>query len=796
MFRFVDIYSLGTVTVIDARLFRLLVGILTPLALVFGLLLLPQVAQAGGNVSTCDEASLDAALAGGGLITFTCGPATIVVTSQKLITGKTTIDGGGVITISGGNTTRIFQVFASDALTLTNITIANGNAAANYAGGAIANYGSLDLSHVVFKANTGGNGGAIYSEGPVYASATSFISNSAVHGGGINAYHTVLTLTDVTFIGNAAQNAGGGIYNNSGTNLSLSGGNFAENTADTYGGGGLINDGTALLTYVTFQNNFGHNYGGGIYNDGLMTVTQSSVFSNSTYLGNGAYAGGGLANLGGGILNLGNVTIAGNAAMAAGGIYNTGVLSLSNVTLSSNTGGPGNLYNDANPAFLMNTVLLHSNLGNNCTGPAISLGHNLSSDTSCTDLTSAGDITDTDPLLGPLRDNGGPTWTMAPLQGSPIINAGDNNGCPSTAQRGVTRPQGPVCDIGAFEVRVPTLTSISPNTATAFEMPLGLRVTGTNFLNGSVVLWENTPLASGFVSSTLLTATVPSNLLLAGVLTVTVSNPSPEAGIAVPSLPFTVSKANQTLTFAALPDRTYGDPDFDPGASASSGLTVTYSTSNNCVGSGSSVHLTGVGSCAIQAQQVGDMNYNSAAAITRTFSITKANQAITFVQPISPAMYGTTFSITPTASSGLAVSVAASGSCTVLSGTVTITSSTGICTLTASQAGNVDYNAATPVVRDVTAIKANQTITFNPLADKTIGEPPFAITGTATSGLAVTFTAGGACAVLGNTVTLSAAGSCTLTAHQLGDMNYNAAPDVAHGFAINDAMLYLPLIVR
>ncbi|MCS7222228.1 MAG: choice-of-anchor Q domain-containing protein [Anaerolineae bacterium] len=81
-----------------------------------------------------------------------------------------------------------------------------------------------------------------------------------------------------------------------------------------------------------------------------------------------------------------------------------------------------------------------------------SQGHNLSDDATCAAwLTASGDLNHTDPRLGPLQDNGGPTPTHALLPGSPAINAGTNVGCPPTDQRGVPRPQGPRCDIGAFE---------------------------------------------------------------------------------------------------------------------------------------------------------------------------------------------------------------------------------------------------------------------------------------------------------------------------------------------------------
>jgi hypothetical protein len=85
-----------------------------------------------------------------------------------------------------------------------------------------------------------------------------------------------------------------------------------------------------------------------------------------------------------------------------------------------------------------------------------SAGHNLDSDGSCF-LTATGDLPKHNPLLGPLAFNGGPTETQALLAGSPAIDAGATDGCPQFDQRGVARPQGRACDIGAYE-RVPPTT--------------------------------------------------------------------------------------------------------------------------------------------------------------------------------------------------------------------------------------------------------------------------------------------------------------------------------------------------
>ena len=101
---------------------------------------------------------------------------------------------------------------------------------------------------------------------------------------------------------------------------------------------------------------------------------------------------------------------------------------------------------------LVNTIISGntSSSGNNCSGAITSQGHNLASDGTCV-LVATGDLSGMDPLLGPLQNNGGSTQTHALLSGSPAIDAGDNKVCPAADQRGVARPQGATCDIGAYE---------------------------------------------------------------------------------------------------------------------------------------------------------------------------------------------------------------------------------------------------------------------------------------------------------------------------------------------------------
>src|SRR5208337_1487289 len=146
---------------------------------------------------------------------------------------------------------------------------------------------------------------------------------------------------------------------------------------------------------------------------------------------------------------------------------------------------------------------------------------------------------------------------------------------------------------------------------------------------------------------------------------------------------------------------------------ASSGLTVSVAAGGVCSISGATVTMTsGTGTCTLTASQAGNSSYSAATAVIQTVTAQLAAQTITFAAPASPATYNTSFGVAPTASSGLTVSVAASGVCSISGATVTMTSGTGTCTLTASQGGNSNYSAAANVVQTVAAQKATPKVTF------------------------------------------------------------------------------------
>ena len=228
--------------------------------------------------------------------------------------------------------------------------------------------------------------------------------------------------------------------------------------------------------------------GAGITNNGSLSVADSTVSGNTEVVtGSESVAqGAGIFNSGG-TVSIVNSTIFGNSQIATSGaltggsaITNLGTeLSLLNVTVAGNSGAPA----IANFATVATRNSIFSNApGGNCDGALTSQGSNLEITDQC-GLHAAGDQVGKDPLLGPLADNGGQTDNLALLPGSPAIDHGDTAACPPTDQRGVTRPQGPACDIGAFEL-VPVIAT--PSNAFKFGKLKRNRAKGTAVLSVTV----------------------------------------------------------------------------------------------------------------------------------------------------------------------------------------------------------------------------------------------------------------------------------------------------------------------
>jgi hypothetical protein len=166
---------------------------------------------------------------------------------------------------------------------------------------------------------------------------------------------------------------------------------------------------------------------------------------------------------------------------------------------------------------------------------------------------------------------------------------------------------------------------------------------------------------------------------------------------------YTIAKADQTITFPVISGHVYLDPDFDPGATASSSLPMSYSVGagDPCAIVAGKVHITGAGSCTVTASQAGNNNYNAAPDVPRSFSIAKANQTITFGALADKSLGAADFSVSASASSGLTVGFSSltTAVCTMPTATTVHIAAVGTCTIRASQGGNGNYNAAPNIDR-------------------------------------------------------------------------------------------------
>ncbi|EAY28086.1 NHL domain-containing protein [Microscilla marina] len=254
---------------------------------------------------------------------------------------------------------------------------------------------------------------------------------------------------------------------------------------------------------------------------------------------------------------------------------------------------------------------------------------------------------------------------------------------------------------------------------------------------------------------------------------------------------------DQTISFGLGSDATkkVGEAAFALTGTASSGLAVSFSSSNTSVAtiSGNLVTIVGAGTATITATQAGNDNYAPAPAVARTLTVNKHAQVVSFDlgSDASKKVGAPVFTLTGTASSGLAVSFSSSNaSVVIVSGNLAVIVGAGTATVTANQAGNEKYASAPAIARTLTVTKKTQTISFS-LGDhaiKNMGDPPFELMATGSaSGNPVTFTSSNTevVTISGNMATIVGGGTATITASQAGDAAHEAAPDVAHTLTVN-----------
>lgn len=246
-------------------------------------------------------------------------------------------------------------------------------------------------------------------------------------------------------------------------------------------------------------------------------------------------------------------------------------------------------------------------------------------------------------------------------------------------------------------------------------------------------------------------------------------------------------KQDQTITFADLPVKVVGDADFSPGASPSSGLDILYASSNTDVATivNENIHVVGPGTSEITALQVGNDTYNPI-SVSKTLTVNKQDQTITFSTLEQKEVGDADFSPGATSSSGLSVNYTSSNTeiATIVNGNIHILDA-GSTTITASQSGNNAFSAAVEVSQEL-VIKYGQTITFETLPVKAIGDAAFSPGATSSSNLPITYTSSDAevATVVDGNIQILSSGISMITASQAGDGIYNAAADVTQTLAI------------
>ncbi|MBS1964597.1 MAG: tandem-95 repeat protein [Chloroflexi bacterium SZAS-1] len=437
------------------------------------------------------DAAVDACAAGSGTDTISLPAGTYTLSrvgADEDLNQTGDLDIGSVVTLQGidKNTTiidaaglndRIAEVHPGAQLVLSGLALTHGGSAntPDLDGGAIFNAGALTITSADIAYNAAGrNGGAIFSAaGPVVIEHSIVRDNTAGNmnqsngsGGGIYSSAGSVQLNDSIVNNNSSYNGyGGGIR--SAELLQIESSWIHDNVTNTRGGG-IYSSATAVITGTVLDSNSAGHDGGNLYSADDSQATQLIITSSELRRGHARY-GGGLFNGGG--LQLNSVSFALNDAQLGGGLYSTALsdtLRLTNVTMAENShdaNAAGAAITNIGAAMTVQNSLFGGNGANDsCAGPLASGGHNLDAGNSC-GFASAGDLSNTDPLLGALPTINRTPGTFPLLVGSPGINAGDNATCAALDIAGRARPHGMACDIGAYE------TNNTP-TATAETYPL------------------------------------------------------------------------------------------------------------------------------------------------------------------------------------------------------------------------------------------------------------------------------------------------------------------------------------
>jgi len=304
----------------------------------------------------------------------------------------------------------------------------------------------------------------------------------------------------------------------------------------------------------------------------------------------------------------------------------------------------------------------------------------------------------------------------------------------------------------------------------------------------TAITWSNNRGGSGQVSAPFDSWYVSNIPLYPGtnLLTVTAYDAAGNAGTDTLAVVYQTAKQDQTITFPAIADHTFGDAPIKLVAAASSGLQVSFSViSGSASISNNVLTLTGAGAVTVEVNQSGNDLFNAATPVDESFNVGLAGQSIDFA-PLSDKIAGDApFTLTATTSSGLPVYF------NILSGPATIDANNnvtllggGTISIIAWQPGNSNYNAAATVQQNFNVSEIPQTITFGALSQQKVGDASFSLNATASSGLLVNFSVSGPAVLSGNIITLTGSGNVTVTASQPGNNIYAAAANVTQSFFV------------
>jgi hypothetical protein len=614
-----------------------------------------------GTLTLRQAISLAEAQPSGGIITFdptvfAAGVMHTITPTQGALTftaASSTLSGpaASLLTIDGQRDSgqSVLNITSAASATITGVTITGSNA------GGIANSGNLTISGCDIYNNSASSGGAVYNTG-------------------------TLAVISSSLAGNSAFNSGGGIYNSATATATVTGSNVTGNDAPL--GGGVNNSGNLTLSGVLCSSNSANNSGGGIDNAGSVSINNSTLASNTA-----TSQGGGLFNSAGSASII-NCTLVGNSAAAGGGI---------NIT--------------ADPVTLYNTIVAGSPTGGDLSGlPLNAASSNDLIDDSSSGLSGNSNITNVPANLGPLADNGGPTYTYALLSGSSAINAGNNSFVPAgttSDQRGTGFPRvtGGLVDIGAFEAGAFATVTALTSSASLINYGQGVTFTATvtsasGSPTGSVTFFDITTgstLGTSTISGSTASLSTGSYILPAGPNTISATygisgNFNASTGSFIQNVlpaPLTITTNPQTKTYGSINPAFTGSIS---GLVGSDSITATYGTTATQFNNAGSYPITAT--LSDPGNKLGSYTVNY---VTGQLTIGKANQTIAWTTPAAIASGTAIGSAQLNATASGIPGGSAPGTLTYTPGIGALLS-VGNQLLTATAAATANYNATTASV--------------------------------------------------------------------------------------------------